>query len=293
MTEDKKNKKMCVDDIEALEDKLSKSISDGDKARTRYNQETAAAAAAEQNKEDAKDQKEKTQDEKTKFIQDYNTAKTARNDARTLDAGVLQQYKDVLTLVTKLQSELDTSSKNFVKEQKDKDQTSYGNSGQATQQGSSTAQYTGNKGLALIKDLVDNLIQETQNDINAGNKADKKLKTQMIQVTSKQQNEIDEQQQIESDEQSGEDKATTEAGNQQTIVEQEFGLNNDATNFYFKECSTGENANGEACNESHRLIALKAHCKTQIDGLPERIIKRQHEMDGLNKAINILEGMTA
>ena len=76
--------------------------------------------------------------------------------------------------------------------------------------GSTTAQYTGNKGLALIKDLVDNLIQETQNDIDAGNKADKKLKTQMIQVTSKQQNEIDEQQQIESDEQAGEDKANTE-----------------------------------------------------------------------------------
>ena len=52
-----------------------------------------------------------------------------------LDASVLQQYKDVLTLVTQLQTDLDTSSKNFMKEQKAKDQTSYGNSGQATQQG--------------------------------------------------------------------------------------------------------------------------------------------------------------
>jgi len=244
--------------------------------------------------------KKKLKKKKTKYTNDYNDAKNVRNEARKLDQGVLEQYQQILSLVSNLQNSLAKQSKDFMKSATANETTSYGNSGQATQQGSTTAQYTGNKGLTLIKDLVDNLIQETNNDIKAGNKADKKLKTQFITVTSKQQNEIDQQQQIESDEEGGQTKANIEAMTQEMKTQAEFGTNDGlnspggaATNFNFNECSAGKDASGKACQQSHSLISLKAHCKNQIDGLPERIIKRQHEMDGLNTAINILKGMTA
>jgi len=69
MTEDKKNQKMCIKNIVTLEDSLSSSISDGDKARTQYEQAVGEAAAAKQNKLDAEAQKKKTQEEKNKIHQ--------------------------------------------------------------------------------------------------------------------------------------------------------------------------------------------------------------------------------
>lgn len=282
---DEKTKKNCITNIENKEDQLAEDINTGAISAAKADAAEALQINAQKNANTAEEAALQADMDRTQAKNAFEDANNARNQGNQMDQDAKGQYTLALDMLKSLISDLDATAKSNEAERTGRGDN-LGTSGQASQQGSTTAQFTGSSGLRTIRDMVKNMLQETTDDLSHAADEQRAADEKHSQVALALTSEINTQHE---NEEAFMGTATTQGVKMVTE-------NNEVRNQFgevrqFEECTPGND--GNTCESDRQLKKKQAECKTQIEGLPKRMQKRYSEVDGLETAVKILKGMDA
>jgi len=272
----------CKDDIHNLSEKYNKLVHERAEHDGAIQFELAQADGAEERMKQAEAKTEANQND----LESLNAQREQENsdfeEGVKVDNEAIEGYNVALDILNPMVATLSDDASHEAATAAD----GVGTSMNAPGAGDTADAYTGNKALAGVVTLIENLKSDSQKDIEAASKEEKAaIKGHAIAFTELS-NVVDAQKKIFEEEQSTFTKhSETGAGHQ---AAREVILSFPAV--AESECAS-EGATGEVCGTYLALEERKAACKELLDHFSDHIDAIEQEIEGLKAAKNTLSGM--